>query len=400
MSIDSTRLQPPATDAAEQTQLEEQRVADSRRHHSHHRVSLRKATAFKNASQSSQARKPHNLEEGRRRLASSGLSHKVMPRHGDGRGQNRQHSGGGQQNGQRGGKQQRQDGQRNRQQQQRQKQQQPQQQPRQQQPRPRENVPSRQAQTPSRETGRMTGDSRQGLNVDGVGAAAMFRTPRSLDDAANATDAESARNASRAPASSGNDRGHTPRQPGAGIEAGSPNDLRALAARLADRPLMLRGALPQKFAELQWLTATSEWPTREQMALMLDMLDAHGWLDAANGADSADQARLDTLERVAQLLTDARAQRPDLKLPDPTSESGQTWFLLAPLVTLASLRRFAPALSERSRRHLQTALATLRFGRRAPVDAVQAREPGDGHTRDGGEGQRHGTPNDDTSENS
>jgi hypothetical protein len=381
MSVKATSHQSPNTDAAEEARLADQQAANAhhRRRVHHRRVGHRKTTTFKHAAPSSQAVKPRNLDDGRRRLAANGLPHKVTPRHGEGGGQNRQHSGGGRQNGQHGGQKDqrgRHGEQRGGQNQQRQRQQQQQ---------PRENVLARQTSANRRDTGGAPADSRYAPRVDGVGAAVARPAPGWADSASNANGAPHAPNGNR---------GSAPRGATSGIDALLPNELRALVVQFADRPLMLRSALPEKYAELQLRTGASSRPTRAQIALMLDMLGAHEVLDTGKGLDALEHGRPDTLEQVAQLLIDMRARLTDLVLPDPDTEVGQTWFLLTPLALLTGLRSSTPGLRERSQRHLRTALATLAFGGRASPNAAHARERGGEDARDGNRGQQHGTDDD------
>ena len=101
MSVERTQSQPADTHAAEDAHLEAERAAEhTRRAHLRRRLAQHHGVTFKHVPQGSGTRKPHHLEDARRRLVASGLPHKVTPRNGDGRGQGRQQqSGGGQHRG-------------------------------------------------------------------------------------------------------------------------------------------------------------------------------------------------------------------------------------------------------------------------------------------------------------
>jgi hypothetical protein len=316
MSAERIPSQPPGASAAQDAQLEAERAAENRRHRAHarHHMGQHHGVTFKHTAPGAQIRKPQHLEEGRRRLTSNGLPHKVTPRNGDGRGQGRQHPGGGQhrggqQNGQRGGQQ------RQEQQQQRQKQ-------------PRDN-PLRPRQQGAPRAG--AADLRvRVLAAPGVTPPDQLATAQEMSSMA------------REPAL------HTP--------AAQSNHLYALAARWSDRPLLLETSLAGQWTELYLRTCAAGARSLAQVTLMLDMLAARELQGDLSNVPHY------TLLDVSRLLVDALSRLDGLDLPDPNTEAGQSWYLLAPLGVLTGLRSRRSPLRDRTRRYLLTVRATMELG--------------------------------------
>lgn len=361
MSVERTPSQPPDASAAEDAHLEAERAAEHRRRRARlrHHIGQRHGVTFKHTAPGSQVRKPHHLEDARRRLVASGLPHKVAPRNGEGRGgQGRPQSGGGQhrggqQNGQhggqhRGGQHGGQHGGQQQQQQPRQQQQQQKQQP------PRDDGPRRQAAS--------AGDA-AALRV---GAAAARRTaqvdqPESMQNGAGVAS-----------------------EPTPSINRARSNPLQALVAQWSDRPLLLENNLAAQWTELYLRTGAADARSLAQLTLMLDMLAARGLQRELRG-DLADVPHY-SLPDVCRLMTDAVARLDGLALPDPDTEAGQSWYLLAPLGVISGLRSRSPLLRERAQRHLQTVRATLALGHRGRDRRDEEQE------QDGGENDGHDAP--------